>query len=406
MAAINVQAREFVNFLVKGYDDKCHDKVEKKIADVFNPPGIVKRVKEKALKSFSDKFSQEGLRSNLEDSNALVVAQYTEVSPTLSHLITYTSMLEAPLLDSKLEQARERIIDTLAQEHLQKKKYELDPFTSFNHGNAAMLGSVVGKPASAPQFANGKRHFYSQIFQEIYGQCTVVSKRKIIARLESFKPLLQTRSFWYQRVVFKIEGTFNRIITNDYVKVGVCVAIGAGFYYLTTLKLIPLAVYYFNSFVFSAMNSGVTSYMPDVVVQIASGAYTRIIAVVAYIADTRIYLFLSSLGKLGAFVGSPALNFIGHKLWPKSKIAAEMGSYVFTPIFTTAKKVGFFVYERVFGPDIRAQMGISKALQVQVSQGKCTSEEAKQLLDDGMKAYQVWMYLMEQGPQEGLFQPA
>ncbi len=417
MAAINVQARAFVSMIVNGYDEKYHAGKVKAFPDVFTSPPL----KESSLTTYLEQFSNPPMivLPNLPEDetdnpprpmtdaelDADVVIAYNDEASTLSDLFALTGMLDAPLQDSKLKQTQERIIGALAQDHLRTKNYVLDPLTSFTHGNAATIAYYTNASAPPPpQYANGKRHFYSQIFQKVYRHSTVENREKIIAQLKEFEPLLQSRSFWYQRGVFKVEGMFYKIIRNDYVKVGVCIAIGAGFYYLTTLKLIPLAVHFFSSNAVTSMSTGIATYMPSAVVQIASGAYTQIVAVVVYVASTRIYVFVTGLGKLGPFVGSPALNYLGHRVWPTSTIAGEIGSYIFAPIFTPARKLGFFMYERAFGPDVRVQMAISKTLANQVKKNEYTYEQAKKHLDEGMKAYQIWMYLVEQGAQEGLFQ--
>ena len=379
--------------IVHGYDKKCHPDAEN-IPDVFNPPNVIKKVNEWSLKSFSTRYA------NAKDPAAVdaeVVEVYTASAPTLSLLFAYTGMLDAPFPDVNLQKAKERIVEPLVQDHLKKKKIEKDFMASIAHQAAAMMG----KPG--PAFPNGKRHFYSQIFQEVYGNCTVRSKRKLIAKLKAFEPLLKSRPFWYQRLVFKVEGMFNRMITDKHVKIGVCVGIAAGFYLIATYALIPLAVQFFKSSLFTLMSADVV--MPAAVVQILSGAYTGIVALIAFVASSRIYLFLFH-SQIGSFVGSTGLNYLGRWLRPTSIIAGEIGSYIFAPIRTPAQKIGFLMYERTVGPDIRTQMAISAKLARQVEGNKCTAEEAKGLLDEGMKAYQIWMYLMEHGAQEGFFKPA
>jgi hypothetical protein len=393
MAAISDQARAFVNMIVNTYDERCHPLAEK-IPDVFNPPKGFNEVKDWSLKRFSQKYAQEDPAAV----DAQVVAAYTKSSPTLSHLLFYTGMLDAPLKDAQRQKAKDQIVEPLIQDHLKKKKFKKDFMTSISH----QVASWMRKPE--PPFPNAKRHFYSQIFQEVYGKSTVAGKKKIIERLQAFEPLLKSRSFWYQRGVFKVEGMFNRIITDKHIKIGICVGMGAGFYILTTYALVPLAVQFFNSSIFTSMGAGVASHMPAVVVQISSGAYTGIVALIAYVASTRIYLFLFN-SKMGPFVGSFGLNYLGQRFWPTSLIASEIGSYVFKPISTPAQKIGLWMYERTVGPDIRAQMAISAYLARQVEGNKCTAEEANRLLAEGMKAYQIWMYLMEQGAQEGVFKP-
>ncbi len=76
-------------------------------------------------------------------------------------------------------------------------------------------------------------------------------------------------------------------------------------------------------------------------------------------------------------------------------------TWVFFPVRAVASNVQAICYERAFGPSARVQVAIAESLK------KCKDPKVKQeLLEEGMKAYQIWMYLVEQGPQKGLFEAA
>jgi hypothetical protein len=181
-------------------------------------------------------------------------------------------------------------------------------------------------------------------------------------------------------VVFKVEGTFNYFLTNRYVKIGMSIAFGVVSYF-AVYKMIAIAGQVFASPLFISFSTAVISRMPAVVVQVSSGAYTRIVEVVAYVATTRIYghIFHSGiLMQLGICRQLPVM------------------SWVYAPVGTFAWHVLVFCYQRAFGPGARTQIAISRSLK------DCNAEQQKELLEGGMKAYQVWMYLMEQGPEKGL----
>ena len=378
MTAVSNPARLFVQTIVSGYDNLCHlDKV--KIPDVFNPH-LEAGLKETSLELFSEELSTAGMGFDQAKFNEEVVTAYKPSSPTLSHLFANTGILDALPQESgkqnvtgKLQKAKNYVIEALAQDHLRSKKnYTLDPMASI----VLLISSMavtMGKPNPLPQFANGKSHFYSQIFLEVYCRSASartrpsapLTKEKIIALLKDFEPELESRSFRLQRVVFKIERMFNDVIANRYLKFGVSIACAAGSYLLIN-KVIAVAGIVFNSAAFAGISSGVVSYMPALVVQISSGAYN-------YAASTRLYGFLFHLGKMVPMVISNRLPLA----------------------------VAGFCYERAFGPSARVQEAIAESLK------KCKDPKVKQeLLEEGMKAYQIWMYLVEQGPQKGLFEAA
>jgi hypothetical protein len=285
----------------------------------------------------------------------------------------------------KRVQDKEVTIEALAQAHLRKVNYELDPLASFMSSNAASMAYYASKPEPIPQFTEAKKHFFSQIFQEAYGKSDVEGKRRIIAQLAPFQPQLESRSFKNQRLMFKIESVFIRITKNPYAKAGLCVVIGVGSY-LAINKLIPLAGQFFHSATFISLSSVVSSRMPVVIIQISSGIHDRVIGLVAYVAGTRLYWYMFESGTIVPLV----------ICWMQPTMR-----WVYYPATTIANKIVMFVYARSFGPSARAQQAISESLESLRDRA-----EAHELLEGGMKAYQVWIDLVERGSQEGLFQEA
>ncbi len=269
MAAISNPARLFVQTIVSGYDNLCHqDKLN--IPDVFNPP-LEAGLKESSLQLFSEKLSTAGMGFDQAKFNEEVVTAYKPSSPTLSHLFAITGILDTlpqaiGKQDARLQKAKNDVIEALAQDHLRNKEdYTLDPMASIVLLMSSPMAEMMGKPNPLSQFANGKSHFYSQIFLEAYCRSIVWNKRKIVALLIDFQPELASLSFRFQRVVFKIEGMFNDVIANRDLKFGVSIACGAGSYFLI-YKVIALAGIVFNSAAFAGISSGVASYMPALVV--------------------------------------------------------------------------------------------------------------------------------------------
>ena len=329
MSVVNNSARLFVNTIVSEYDTLCHRETAK-IPDVFNPH-LETGLKESSLQLFSEKLSTAGTGFDQAKFNEEVVSAYKQSSPTLSHLFAITGILDTVpqasgkqnTKDGELQKVKNRVIEAVVQDHLRSKQdqYTLDPW-------ATLMLSMSSEPL--PQFDNGKSHFYSQIFLEVYSRSDVLTKRKIVDLLNGFQPQLETRLFKFQRVAFKIEGVFNSLITSRNVKFGLYLALSIGSLFfaldnVVKLKVIAFAGGFFNSAAFAAMSSGVVRYMPVVVVQISNGAYTRIIGVVAYVVSTRLYQL-----EIGSFQIAPIiLPFIICKIVPTL-------NWVFNPVTTFA----------------------------------------------------------------------
>jgi hypothetical protein len=387
MSAVN-NARLFVNTIVSRYDTLCHPGTAK-IPDIFNP-GLDEGLKEESLDYFSERFSTPPAVVESDPPQPMTIAQlneevailYKTTAPNLSNLLALTGMLDASLQEPARQKIQSHIVEVLVQDHLRNKQgYELDPMAAMMFDIGSLQAGWQGIPEPILQFANGKSHFYSQIFLETYGRSRVRNKKKIVALLENFQPQLESYSFRFQRLVFKIEGAFNRIITDKNVKFGFSVALGIGSYFAVN-KMIALSGVFFNSAVFAQMSSGVVSYMPAQIVQISTGAYNRLVKMVVYAASTRLYGLLFDSGK--------SVPIIIIKLMP-------LMAWVFYPVGTFAGRLQAICYQWSFGPSARVQEAIAESLKT------CNPEDAKELLEEGMKAYQIWMHLVEQGPQKGLF---
>jgi len=385
--AVTNQARSCVNMIIKAYDKRCHADVPN-IPDIFKPE-LEDGLKESSLELYAEELKGAGLGFDYARLEADIVKNYKESAPTLSSLFALAGILDSPTQapDQKkaqfLNSARAKIIEALAQDHLRNKKsYPLDPMGWAMGWVRSMIQSPIaeikGHAKPLLQFANGKRHFFAQIFQEVFIHRNFAGKEKIIQQLNQFESVLNTRSARLQRIVFKVEGALNYYLTNRYVKFGVSIAFGFACYH-SVYKMMALAGKVFAS---AAFNSIVISRMPVFVVQIFNEAHPRIMQAMAYVATTRPYGLLFNSGKAVPFLVRTAVPVMG---------------WIYTPVFTFSGHMQAIFYERLFGPDARTQVAIVKSLQ------KCTKQQKHGLLDGGMKAYQVWMYLMERGPQEGLF---
>lgn len=382
MSAID-NARTFVSTILSRYDTLCHPGTAK-IRDIFNPgteEGLKdKGLKESSLEYYSERFDNPPL---IEDSdppqkmthpqlNEEVITLYKTTATNLSTLFVLAGILDPPSQDPNRKKIQSHIIELLVQDHLASKKdYVLDPKVSVVSDISSWLLRWAGKPEPRPQFADGRRHFYGQIFLEVYSRSSDRHKGKIVALLKDFQPQLDSGTFQFQRVVFKIERVFNSIITNRNVKFGLSIALGIGSYFAIN-KVIALSGVFFNSPTFAQISSGAVSYTPALIVQISNG-FSRI---VGHETCTRLYGYF----KQGVSLVVPKL----------------MMNYVFKFVL----RVQDICYQGAFGPSARVQVAIAESLS-----GK-DPQEAEELLDGGMKAYQIWMHLVEQGPQKGLFEDA
>jgi hypothetical protein len=236
-------------------------------------------------------------------------------------------------------------------------------------------------PPPARTYINAKRHFLSHIFQRAYGMSNVEEKRRIIAELAPFHAKLNSLSFRCQRVIFKIEGLLSG--ADDYVKIGICVVI-AGAIYLSVNALQPIVVQFFSSATFTEPCLVLVGRLPIVLITIAKETYQRTV----YVVSTRVFKF---------FIRDSVQTIVCTAIPALSPVYTVI-NLVTSPARTLAGMTGFFFYQRSVGPDARAEEAISESLE-ELDDRKVADE----LLSEGMKAYQVWMYLVEEGPQQRLF---
>jgi len=363
-----VHARSFVNTIVNGYD---HD-VE--MHDIFNPE-LEDGIKESTLNYFSKPE-----QITTAQFNKTVVSEYQQRAPTLSKRFALAGILDSPPEEpGEREAIKSQIIEALAQDHLQSKGHELDPIASMISAvdpsliqickQVGFLPMILGleNPLAIqacswisllPAFSHDeKRCFYAQSFQEVFSQCSIEKKREIIEQLQHFESALNTWPARLQRMVFKVEGICNRYLTERNAKLVASVAFSIGCYFAAH-KIVALAGRFFTSSIFISFSIAVTSRMPVI----------------------------------------PGLNRVSPYI---VKGATFVASGVLAGIPMHSFKI---YYQRVFGFDAIVQMGIDQGLEAQVSKGECSAANAKELLDGGMKAYQIWMHLVEKGPWLGLFE--
>lgn len=256
----------------------------------------------------------------------------------------------------KIKQAKEDAIEALIQAFLRDVNYELDPLT------------------------DARKQFFSWVYQAAYRGADTEGKKRIITQLESFKPQLESFSFKMQRMMFKIDGVFFQITKNRHVTFGLCVVAGVVSYFAIN-SLISLPSRFFYSSPVASVSSAVLNGLPVVVVQISSGIYNRITGIFAYVTSSQWYQW-----KIGPALICKAIPLMG---------------FVFFPAFSIATEIFKLLHERSKGLEARVQMAISESLK-----NLRDRKLANELLEEGMKAYQVWMYLMQQGPEKGLFKEA
>jgi hypothetical protein len=292
--------------------------------------------------------------------------------------------LDPPSADYEARGQHEASMMETARAQLVSAQYHIDPMSalvSFAHTRIAALGRMPPPPR---QYIDAKRHFFSHIFQIAYGKSDDAGKIKIIAELAPFQAKLNSLSFRCQRVIFKIEGMLSNMSADDYVKIGVCVVIAATAF-LSVKTLQPIAVQFFSSAAFTEPCLVFVNRLPVVMITAAKEAYQRAV----YVVSTRVFRFF--------FINGLVERLVCMQIPVLSPVYTVI-NLVDSPARTFASMTGFFFYNRSIGPDARAQEAISESLE-----DLDDRRVADQLLSEGMKAYQVWMYLVEEGPQQRLF---
>ena len=425
MAAITPQAaRSFVNMIVNEYDNKHHSNVQARVKDIFNfNPTIPEDVQIMFYERFghwsvsqedkNNAFNQISCLANLFAQSGLLdpplqdpLEKKAAPAAAASEQAPKPDGAEIPEQESKLRKwekkreqeneesfinlkktqgeklrkekfenikdIKEKAIEQLMQTHLRQVSYELDPFGAFEFGRASIIPYLLGRPAPAPIYGDVRRHFFSQIFADVWSKASLDERNRIF---EQMKPFVDDTS----SMMFKIDRVFNKVTQFRLVKLGLCLAAGAvAFLALSNLRL--LAGQFVNSSIVTAGGSAVFNSLPVVVIQISSGVYNRVAGVFAYVTGSSWYQW-----KLGPIQVFPAVI---------CNVVPVM-SLVFFPIQVITALTVVLLYQRAFGADAKAQMTISKSL----------GDDPVQL-EEAMKAYQVWMHLVEQGPEQGLFKEA
>lgn len=106
-----------------------------------------------------------------------------------------------------------------------------------------------------------------------------------------------------------------------------------------------------------------------------------------YVASTPLYYAIINY-QVGLMRGNdipPYLEFLGSMILASNP--QMMGA-----------ATGKFLLHRSFGVDVRVQDRIAQSLEKLEDR-----KEADRLLEEGLKAYQVWMYLVQEGAKQNVF---
>ena len=403
-------ARNFVNSVLCRYDLIYHRGSPQ--IDVFNPeiqPALTEAGRGQLpshARGSEQSFSP--LKSKVQQLPFHLQEYLSRSYKGMAQLFAFSGILDAPLprpaLPSYPPEKRQVVaefngqqsdkngkIEALLQHILENGKYPLDPVMQVLY--TVMREQAKRNGVSPPPIHEVRRHFFSHIFKKVYSISNVAHKRELIEMLKPFQDKLEERSFRMQRVLFRIEGIFIQITSNRYVGMGVKIGftVVIGFVsFLAVKKLLALSVLFFNSPTFAQSSSVLMSQLPVVVINYSRLAYHQAIKVADYVASTQVYELMFS---------TPLARFMIPRFFiPQLQPIYFLYSLICWPTWTVAQLVCFASYQRLFGPDARVQEAIARSLE-----GLENRAEAHELLAEGMKAYQVWMYLVEQGPQKGLF---
>jgi hypothetical protein len=86
---------------------------------------------------------------------------------------------------------------------------------------------------------------------------------------------------------------------------------------------------------------------------------------------------------------------------PPVGYAVQAMNVILFPVNFIVRSTGKFVYDSYFSPAAKFQQSLVQSLATMSD-----SPEKERCMEEGIKAYQVWIYLMSEGAQEGLFHPA
>jgi hypothetical protein len=241
----------------------------------------------------------------------------------------------------------------------------------------------------------------SHMFATVFTAATPEAKVAIVKQLQSFDAKLNTYSFRFERKVLNIQRTiaaYTPKVSDERYKAilhtFIAVAAGAGVYYVGT-ALQPRIVQFFVATAVPQAQNLFHKYGSITVINLCEKISQQTVVLVAYVVNSRVYYWL--FGRFYGAIGQMAAYIVLAQLIPPIHVMKIFSfiraSGVFSAIFT-----GKFVYDSYFSPAAQFQQRLVRSLAT-------TSESPakEKLLEEGLKAYQVWMYLMTEGAQQGLF---
>ena len=380
MTAISPQVcRAFVNSIVSRFDGDEH-------VDIFSAAPSDLFVNEpNGQPHFTEK---ERLEICAEGGIGRLLAVTKILSPDKKNFI-------AQLMPSP----QKALFEVAAKARLSELRYESDPVSSFYN------------------FYEMQSQLFSHIFARVYSEADAQGKRAILAQLRPFEGQMESVTFRIERLLFKVQRT---LVFNDFsnsLKIGLVGAAYIGFHILSSIMQ-PRVDQFFPAMVVPKASELLSKYGSITLIRFCNQISHLAFIVIARVVNSNIYywLYCSNFATPLQWVittQSPLLGYVVISINFIREPVVSILQYLLSPLIPSLKVVltpismlggrisfsGIFastlLYDSNFAPSARAQERISRSLS--------DSADSKELLEGGIKAYQVWMHLMLEGPQQGLF---
>jgi hypothetical protein len=241
----------------------------------------------------------------------------------------------------------------------------------------------------------------SHMFATVFTAATPETKSAIVNQLHLFDAKLNTYSFWFERKVLNIQRTIvaytPKVSDERYEAIlhtFIAVAMGVGLYHVGTI-LRPRIVQFFVATAVPQAQNLLHKYGSITVIDLCEKTCKQAAVLVAHVVNSRVYYWL--FGRFQGVIGQTAGFVVLGMIIPPVYVL-KIIYFIRAPMVFIGVSTGRFVYDSYFSPAAQFQQRLVRSLATTPE-----SPAKEKLLEEGLKAYQVWMYLMTEGAQQGLF---
>jgi hypothetical protein len=235
----------------------------------------------------------------------------------------------------------------------------------------------------------------SYVFQRAYCAADPDLKKEIIGRITPFSTEVNSFASSTERLIIKILEKIQRVFPKEsFARFGACIVAGVTLSWIGP-QLQAFLSKFFAQIVFPQAQRLLHQYGSITIIHLYEKGCSYGMVAVAKIVNSHFYHYTCVNG----WTSMIFLGIVGRCVPYASPVLSTI-EFIRFPVWTWATYTPYYIYDLCFHPAVLAQREIAQSLE-----GLKVKDPAKAqtLLEEGMKAYQVWMYLMTEGPHRELF---